>query len=231
SGITAAERALTLDPSLAEAHAAKGRVLASTGRVDDGLAELEQAFRLDPDSYDVRIALAVTSHQLGRDEAAIEHYERAAQLLPSDYYCLSVATLSYVALKRRDDANAAWRRALDRIEREIALRPDNASALVHGAIGLACLGEKERAKQWAARAQTLEPDEPMELYNLACALAQMSEIERAVDLLESCTPKLRPDMVNWIKRDTDLIPLHEHPGYKALIARAEKRLATAQAEQ
>jgi adenylate cyclase len=231
SGLLAAEKALTLDPSLAEAHAAKGRVLASQGRVDEGLAELEEALRLDPDSYDVRIALAVTCHRLDHYQAAIEHYERAAQLLPSDFYCLSLATMSYMALKRHDDADSAWRRALERIEKEIALRPDNAGALVHGAVALAYLGEKERAKQWASRAQAIEPDDFMDHYNLACALALMSEVEQALDLLESCTPKLQPDIVNWIKRDSDLIPLHDHPRYRALILRGEARLAAVQTEQ
>jgi adenylate cyclase len=52
----------------------------------------------------------------------------------------------------------------------------------------------------------------------------MNEAERA--LLESCTPKLQPEMVNWIKRDTDLTPLHDHPRFRAMIAREEARLAT-----
>jgi adenylate cyclase len=231
SGLPAAQKALALDPSLAEAHAAKGRVLAFTGRVDEGLAALEEALRLDPDSYDVRLALAYTCHRLDRYQAAIEHYERAAQLLPSDFYCLSLATMSYMALNRHDDADSAWRRALERIEKEIALRPDNAGALVHGAIALAYLGEKERAKQWASRAQAIEPDDFMDQYNLACALTLMGEVERSLDMLESCTPKLQPDLVNWIKRDSDLILLHEHARYKALIARGEARLAAAQGEQ
>jgi adenylate cyclase len=38
-------------------------------------------------------------------------------------------------------------------------------------------------------------------------------------------------MVKWIKQDTDLIPLHEHSRYKALIARGEARLAAVQAQE
>ena len=231
SGLAAAEKALTLDASLAEAHAAKGRVLGQLGHHNEAQAALEQALRLDPDSFDVRSALAVTCQRLGRYEEAIEHYERAAQLLPSDFYCLSLATLSYMALKRHDDANSARRRALERIEKEIALRPDNSGALVHGAIALAYLGERERARQWASRAQAIEPDDLMDHYNLACALAQMNDAEQALDILESVAQKSRPEMVNWMKRDTDLIPLHDHPRYKALIARGEERLAAFQAEQ
>src|SRR5215475_761077 len=81
SGLAAAERALALDPGLAEAHATRGNVLMRLGRYDEALAAHEESLRLDPDSYDVRYYYARTCLQLGRHEAAIEHYERAAQLL------------------------------------------------------------------------------------------------------------------------------------------------------
>jgi adenylate cyclase len=75
------------------------------------------------------------------------------------------------------------------------------------------------------RAQAIEPDDPMDHYNLGCALAQMNEPSRAVDLLGSCVPKMSAEFINWIKQDTDLTSLHDHPRYKALIADGEKRLA------
>ena len=33
------------------------------------------------------------------------------------------------------------------------------------------------------------------------------------------------NFVNWLKNDSDLVPLHGHPRYEALIAREEARLA------
>ena len=161
----------------------------------------------------------------------IEHHERAAQLLETDYSCLSVVSMSYEEIGRHGEIISASHRALERIEREIAVRPDNANALAHGVVMLARLGKKERAKQWALRAQTIEPDDPLDHYNLACALAQVSEVGQALDLLESCIPKMSPEYVNWMKRDTDLRSLHDHPRYKALIARGEARLAVAPGEQ
>jgi len=230
SGLAAAEKALTLDTSLAEAHAARGRVLAANGRYEEALAAHEEALRLEPDSFDVRFNFGGTCFQLGRHEAAIEHYERAAILLESDYVSLRLATMSYVALGRHEESISASRRAMQRIEREVTARPDDANALVSGVIALARLGENERAKQWALRAQAIEPDDPMDHYNLGCALAQMNEPSRAFDLLESCVPKMSPEFINWIKQDTDLVPLHEHPRYTVLIARGQARLAALRQE-
>ena len=230
SGLTAAEKALALDSTLAEAHAARGRVLAENGRYEEALAAHEESLRLEPDSFDVRYSFGGTCFQLGRHEAAIEHYERAAQLLETDFVSLRLATMSYVALGRHAESLSASRRAMERIEREIGARPDNANALVSGVIALARLGENERAKQWALRAQAIEPDDPMDHYNLGCALAQMNEPSQALDLLESCAPRMSPEFISWMKQDTDLIPLREHPRYKALIARGEARLAAGQGE-
>src|SRR5262245_25939672 len=66
--------------------------------------------------------MAALAHR--RKEAAIEHFERAAQLLETDYYALGAASQCYKVLGRRDEYKAVARRSLERIEREVALRPD-----------------------------------------------------------------------------------------------------------
>src|SRR5262249_62295949 len=116
-------------------------------------------------------------------------------------------------------------------ERDIARRPDTQNAVAHGALALAKLGEKERPRQGPRRAHSIERDEPIDHYNLGCALAQIGEADQALDLLEASVPKLSPEWVKWMKQDTDLIPLHEHSRYKALIARGETRLAAVQAQE
>jgi adenylate cyclase len=225
SGLSAADKALSLDPTVAEAHAARGRVLAGLGRHRDALAAHEESLRLDPNSFDVRYNFGRTCAQIGRHEAAIEHLERASALLDTDYVSLSFLAQCYSALNRHDEAKSAARRLIERIEKEVALRPDQSNAMAHGAIALARLGEKERAKEWASRALTMEPDDAVDHYNVACALAQMNETDQALDLLEACVPKLGAKRISWIKQDNDLKPLHDHPRYQALIAQGEARLA------
>jgi adenylate cyclase len=148
-----------------------------------------------------------------------------------DFISLSEVAMSYDALGRHSEATSARRRALARIEKEIALRPYNTSALTHGAIALAYLGEKERATHWILQAQTIELDDPIDLYNLGCALALTNEVDEALNVLESCLPKMSPEFINWVKPDPDLTPLHDHPRYRALIARLEEKLAAVRAEQ
>jgi adenylate cyclase len=231
SGLESAERALSLNPALAEAYAAKGRALAEIGRYEEALAAHEESLRLEPDSFDVRANFGRTCFVLGRHEAAIEHDEHAAQILDTDYVALNLVTMSYTALGRQAEAESAGRRALERIEKQMALRPDNSDAVVAGAIVLARLGERERAKEWALRALIIDPDDAMDHYNLSCALAQMNEPDHAMDALESSLPKMSAGMIKWLKQDSDFIPLRDHPRFQALIARGEARLAAVSAEQ
>ncbi|HSY85189.1 MAG TPA: tetratricopeptide repeat protein, partial [Verrucomicrobiae bacterium] len=225
SGLSAAEKALSLDSTLAEAHAAKGRALAELGRYEEALAAHEASLRLNPDSFDVRYYFGRTCHQIGRYEAAIEHLERAAQLLETDYSPLGLVSQSYEMLGRKDEATHTVRRALALIESEIAERPDNVHAIVQGAWALAYLGERKRAQEWARRAMAIDPDDPLDHYNLGCSLARMNKPDQALDLLEACASKMSPEWIDWVKQDSDLISLHDHPRYKALIARGEASLA------
>src|SRR5262249_20224610 len=112
SGLSAAEKALALDPTLAEAHVARGRALAELGRYDEALPAHEEALRLEPDSFDVQANLGLTCLYLGRYENRIEHCERAAQLLETDYWSLCAVADCYRLMGRHDEANVAARGAL-----------------------------------------------------------------------------------------------------------------------
>lgn len=228
SGLPAAERALALDPNLAEAHAARGRVLSEAGRFEEALAAHEASLRLEPDSFDVQHNYGLTCMEAGRHEGTIEHLERAAELLEADHTSLNLVALSHLALGHREQYLATTRRALERIENEIRQRPDNANALVHGALALSRLGETERAREWATRALIIEPDDPMDQYNAACAWSQMNEAERAIDILEACLPRMPAEFVIWLRQDVDLKGLQGMDRFSRLLQRCEARFAAQQ---
>jgi adenylate cyclase len=227
-GLTAAERALQIDPRLATAHAAKGRVLAGLGRYDEALAAHAQSLHVDPESFDAHFFYGHTCTGLGRAELAIRHLEKAATLLETDYGCLGLVGQSYEALGRHEEARNANRRALARMEKALARRPDDTTALGMGAASLATLGETEQAREWANRAALLAPEEPVGLYNLACTFAMLGDRDRAIELLERYAVNMRPQFVAWIKNDSDLDHLRDDPRYQALIQRMEARLAEAE---
>jgi len=75
NGDAAATRALELDATLAEAHAAKAGILAAQGSYDAAQAEITMALRLDPESVDVLKEAGRLAFLRHRVPEAIGHWE------------------------------------------------------------------------------------------------------------------------------------------------------------
>jgi adenylate cyclase len=225
-GLAAAERALALEPNLAEAHAAKARVLTADARHAEAQREIEIALRLDPESHEVNGAAAAWYYAARRFAEAVPFYEKAASDMESDFYAAGMVVSCYKALGDAEGTRRAARRALARTEKAVALEPDNGSAMGFLVGALAALGESERAKEWIERATLFDPDNLNMRYNFACALViDLHEFGAALDLLDPVFEKVRMDALNWVKIDPDLDLIRENPRFKALVEAAEARLA------
>ena len=83
-------------------------------------------------------------------------------------------------------------------------------------------GEPQRAAELldrtvvhAAALEKLPDDRGAGLYNLACLYATLGNSEKAIPLLPEAF-RLRPDLVEWSKQDSDLDSLRDDPAFKAL---------------
>ncbi|HXL99502.1 MAG TPA: adenylate/guanylate cyclase domain-containing protein [Rhizomicrobium sp.] len=225
-GLTTAERALSLDENLAEAHAAKADVLTFKGEYDEALAEIGKALRLDPESYEVNRAAGRLFYSMRRIEDAIRHLEKAAALMETDYWAAGMISPCYKAIGDQDGARRAAQRALVRTEKLVAQDPNNGSAMGFAIGALATLGEGARAKDLIHRAMLLDPDNMNMRYNLACAVINdLGDVEGGLDLLVPLYETIPTELVTWGKTDPDLDPVRDHPRFKAMIDAAEARLA------
>ena len=222
------ERALALDPSLAEAHGAKGLALYTAGRHGEANVVLEHALRLGPDLFETNFFAARNFRAQGRYREAIPLFERAAELQPEDFRALGLVVNAYRSLGERDGTQSAARRCLERVEAEVALHPDNAGALAFGACVLGELGETARAEAWAAKTAALDPLDAITSYNLACAYVLIGKLDAAMERLERVyadPPFRHRSHVEWMKKDSSLEALHDHPAYQALVARLDAEIA------
>jgi adenylate cyclase len=91
--------------------------------------------------------------------------------------------------------------------------------------GLIALKENTRARDLISRALLLDPDNANMRYNLACGLIQIGDTDSALDQFERLFERLSVELVNWSRTDADLDPIREHPRFKAMMKRAEDRIA------
>jgi adenylate cyclase len=223
-------KALELDPGLADAYASRGLALYTIGRHAAAEAEFERALSIDPNSFEANYFYARNCFALGQHDKAIALYLRAADIKPDEYTTWGQLQMSYVTLGRIEEGKQAARESLKRIEKLVAAHPDNAVALCFGATHLAEFGETDRALSWAGRAELFAGDNPHIHYNLGCCYAGLGQIEKAIDCLEvqlTASPIYVAGKVAWMKNDSDLIPLHGHPRYEALVAKLDAIAADA----
>jgi adenylate cyclase len=222
---TAVEKALALDPNLAEAHAGKAGNLRLEGRFDEAWEELETALRLDPECYEASNGAADLCFSQGRLADAIPYYEKAAALMEAEIGCTAMLVTCFTAQGDAEGAHRAARMTLARAEAVLALDRGNGMAMSYGVAALAVLGEAERTRDWIRRALLIDPGNQLMLYNFACALCTLRDLDGAFALLGPYLAQVTPADLDWTKVDPDMDILREDPRFQAMIAAAEARLA------
>ncbi len=227
-GIAAAERALALDPNLAEAHAAKSHMLLSAGDAEGAAKEVTIALEQDPDSYEVNHEAGRLNYQLHRYDEAIRFYEKAVTLMDTDLNSAFVLIACYRAAGLHADAVGAAQRAIKRFEAVLARDANNAGIIAYSAYAFATLGESDRAKARMNRALVIDPDNFTMRYNFACALSSvLKDKDGALEMLVEVFERITEAFLPYLKADPDIEFLHNDPRYQAMIATTEARLAAA----
>jgi tetratricopeptide (TPR) repeat protein len=212
----ASRKALELAPDLAEAHVARGLAVSLKQNFDEASREFETAIRLDPNLYEARYFYGRACLAQGKLAQAADLFEQSSRLQPDEFQAASHLTSIYAGLGRKEESQAASRRCLARIEKRLALQPDDARAHNLGAVIFSQMGDSARALEWAGRALAFGPEEPLILYNVACVYSLLGQAGKALDCLEQAA-KHGYRQKEWIENDSDLAPLHGEARYQNLL--------------
>ena len=145
------------------------------------------------------LGLATTAHQRGHSEEALDYYQRVLRQDPGNV----TAAAAVLALDTRLDSNTANLKARDLADRQ----PDSVAALTGAANALVRDGMVAEAAPLFARAQRLEPENPLHVYNHAVAMDRLGQTAQAIEqykkvmkMVESQLPtRVRPFSVEAVK--------------------------------
>ena len=229
-GLASAERALALDPNLAEAHCVMASFLRDRGEQERATVEIETALRLDPESWEVNKEAGQHVFLQGRFREAVPYLEKAAALMDTDYNAAGLLMCCYNALGDLDERRRAAEMARQRAEKAVTEDPSNGAALGYGAGSLAVLGDVDRAREWIHRALLIDPDNMTVRYNLACwTSAYLADPDGALELLEPYFGNAGDLGVKYAKIDPDLNAVRDQPRFQEMVAAAEARIEAAAA--
>ena len=227
-GRAALDRALTLNPDLAEARALKALKLSEMGRHEEAAAEIAVALRLDPESYEVNWRAGSSSYNQGRLAEAVPYFEKATALA-TDTGAPMMLISCYVALGDAENARRIAWVVLERAEQAVARDRSNGNALGAGVAALAALDEADRAKDWMRRALLIDPDNLLMRYNFSCTLARSmgDDPEAVLAMLGQALGRDTGRLVTAASADPDFAGLRGDPRFQAMLSAAEARLAAA----
>jgi adenylate cyclase len=227
NGRYSAERAIALDPVLAEGHAGLARALFDEGDHQSSLQSSLRSLDLDHTCEEGLTQAGYASLALGRPLEAIRYYEGAIAVNPDALRAVGMVTQAYRDAGQAENELAAARRLLALVERVVAAAPDHGHALGWGVAALACLRDGQRAKDWARRALLVDPENILLRHNLACSVIRLGEVDFALDLLEKTVMNYSEGQLMWMDRDSDFDSIRDSPRFVSMMAKARAKTAAA----
>jgi TolB-like protein/Tfp pilus assembly protein PilF len=212
----ASSKALELEPGLAEAHLARGLAVSLSKRYDEARQYFEQAMQLNPKLFEAAFWYGRAQLSQGHYEEAARLFERAIALRPEDYQAGGFLGMALTSLGREDEAQAVIRKQVWVIEQHLDLHPDDARGCIFGATAYASLGNAERSAYYAQRAMSVDPEDPMMLYNVACAYSILGKSDDCLSALEQAVSKGWSDK-DWLEHDSDLDGIRGEAKYLAIV--------------
>lgn len=144
------KNALQIDPNNAQAHFQLSQVYLKSGKPREGFWELRETARLDPANHDARLQFAQIAIFAGEIEEAMEHADAVLAVEPTRIDALLVKGQAHDALKQSEEAEAAYRSAVE-------LGPDNFGAHLSLAAFLQRQGDRAGAEQHLKLSLEAEP--------------------------------------------------------------------------
>jgi TolB-like protein/Flp pilus assembly protein TadD len=217
-GRKACERALELDPQLAEGYAARARILEGEKKFDEAVRSARRALELNPNVGAAYYALGRSLFLSDRLEEAADIAGRAIEVGGDNYNVFVPFIMSLERLGRNESAMQLREGRMRALERQLEMVPEDTRARILLSTNYAHFGKVDAAVREAQRALALRPNDTNILYNAACTYAVVCKKNDALALLKRLKEMHFPEF-EWAARDPDLASLRDEPEFLALIGK------------
>ncbi len=172
-----ADKALGLNPDLAEAHSLRGGIHLMQREFDEAIASGEKAIALEPNSADITALQAMTLNWSDRAVESLSLIDKAMRLSPlySAWY-LAVKAHAYRLMQRYEEAATTYRDSITR-------NPNHIGPHIGLTACYAEAGELDRARAQAAKLLNLNPGFTLTKYSESLTYRDPAQSARALSAL------------------------------------------------
>ncbi len=244
-GKQAAEKAIQIDETLAEAHASLGWILLQQWHWGPSEREFQRAIELDSGYATARIWYGVFLHTVGRFDEAQMQMERAQELEPLSLIISTLFGWHKLFAGRPDAAIAQLRKtvqldpsfprahwdlgiayqqkglhteAVAEFEKGLELSSDGGVWLGSIANALAVSGKEMEARRVLERLTELSTRQYVSPFEIALVHAGLKERERMYDWLDRAYQD-RSTWFSWLKYDPRFTPYRQDPRFQEILRR------------
>ncbi len=214
-GLAACERALALDPKLAEVLAARAWLSTAQRKYDDAIQYAQQAIERKPDCEGSYSILGRAYFASGRYLEAVALADRALQANGDDYNVFIPIRNALSALGRIDEHEKYCHLQKRALEQQLEVVPEDVRARMLLACMHANLGMQDDAVRQLQTAVALRPNDSNVLYNASCTYSLLHKKPEALEMLAGAI-KAGWSNMDWVLNDPDLVNIRDDPEFKRL---------------
>lgn len=203
-------RALMYDSSSSVAYSALGLAYFNKGKIEEAQVATQKAIELDRNDFVGYWILGRIYSTTDRIREAVDQFKKVIELYPDFYTAYYDLMVVYEKLGAKEKYDELTDKAFAALPGYISKHPDDARSHMYYAVILMLKGNKEEAKEEAAKALELSPNDPVMYFNAACFYARYGEKEFALKMITNAV-KIGFEHYEWLKRDTDLDSLRNEP--------------------
>ena len=205
------QRALELNPNCASAHFYYANYLSAVGRTEEAIAEARAVLLLDPVSLVAGANLSNILYKAHRYEESLEQALHVLEIDPTFYRAYEDVGRAYEQQGKLPEALAAFRKLVASVGR----RPNHWAHLAH-AHGLA--GERRKAAKLLKELEELSKKQHVAPHTFALVFAGLGDKEQTLAWLEKAY-EARDEMLPFLRVNPRLAFLHGDRRFQDLVRR------------